>query len=62
MDVHVSSLSATVQSVDDRTLVSPDVLDTIVREVLARLASERSTEESRRRETSLWDSVREDAR
>ena len=62
MDVHVSSMNATVRAVDDRTLVSPEVMDVIVREVLARLASDRGVEASRRRDASMWESAREDER
>ncbi|MCW3494212.1 hypothetical protein [Microbacterium sp. SSM24] len=62
MDVHIGELSAEVRAVDDRTLVSPEVLDAVVAEVLRRLDARRSTEEAHREERSLWASVRESGR
>lgn len=62
MDVHIGQLDAEVRAVDDRTLVSPEVLDVVVAEVLRRLEARRASEASRRDESSLWGSVREDAR
>lgn len=62
MDVHIGELNATVRAVDDRTLVSPEVLDVVVREVLRQLESRRAGEEARREDSSLWDSVRWEGR
>jgi len=59
MDVHISSLNATVRAVDDRTLVSPEVLDVVVSAVLQRLEAESARESARRADASLWGSVRE---
>lgn len=60
MDVTISALNATVRAVDDRTLASPEVIDVIVREVLRRLESERTSDAARRDEARLWNSVREE--
>lgn len=62
MDVSISTFSATVRAVDDRTLASPEVVDVVAREVLRRLESQRSSEAARRDEATLWNSVREDPR
>jgi hypothetical protein len=58
MDVHIGRLDAEVTAVDDRTLLSPEVLDVVVRTVLARL--ERETEADRRHadDVTMWPSVR----
>jgi hypothetical protein len=58
MDVHIGEISSQVRPVDDRTLLSPEVLERLVREVLAALDSNRSTEARRVDETQLWSSVR----
>ncbi len=62
MDVTISEMHATVRAVDDRTLVSPEVVDVIAREVLRRLERDRSADDARRAEARLWNSVREDDR
>lgn len=62
MDVHIGELSAEVRAVDDRTLVSPEVLDAVVTEVMRRLDARRSSDESHREERALWGSVREGGR
>lgn len=59
MDVHIGELNAQVRAVDDRTLVSPEVLDVVVAEVLRRLESRQSSEAAHRRDASLWSSARE---
>lgn len=59
MDVHISSFNATVRAVDDRTLVSPDVLEVVVAAVLRRLEAEQGSAAARRDDASLWGSVRE---
>jgi len=61
MDVHVGQLTASVRAVDDRTLLSPEVLEEIVRQVLQRLEQQRSSERTAREDARLWSSVREDA-
>lgn len=58
MDVQIGHLETTVRAVDDRTLVSPDVLDVVVRAVLERLAQTRGAEEARQDEATMWPSVR----
>ncbi|HOA88675.1 hypothetical protein [Propioniciclava tarda] len=62
MDVHIGTFDAEVRAVDDRTLVSPEVVDVIAREVLRRLESRQSSEAARRADATVWNSVREDAR
>lgn len=62
MDVSISTFSAEVRAVDDRTLVSPEVVDVVVREVLRRLERQAGSEDARRGEARLWNSVLEDPR
>jgi len=59
MDVHIGELNAQVRAVDDRTLVSPEVLDVVVAEVLRRLESRQASADAHRRDASLWSSARE---
>jgi len=47
-----------VRPVDDRSLLSPEVLDRIVAATLAELESRRKGKERDRDETTLWQSVR----
>jgi hypothetical protein len=62
MDVHIGELSAQVRAVDDRTLVSPEVLEVVVAEVLRRLESRQSSEAAHRRDAGMWGSAREEGR
>lgn len=62
MEVHIGELNAEVRAVDDRTLVSPEVLDVVVAAVLRRLEARESTEAARRADSSLWGSAREAGR
>ncbi|MFQ5857426.1 MAG: hypothetical protein ACE5LU_17610 [Anaerolineae bacterium] len=66
MDVHIGEVNSTVRTTDSQALLSPQVLDQIVRVVLERLreeqAHERRVEEERRlrpavsaQETSAWE-------
>lgn len=66
MDVHIGEVNSTVRATDSQTLLSPQVLDQIVRVVLERLreeqAHEQRVEEERRlrpavsaQETSVWE-------
>jgi hypothetical protein len=57
MDVHVGEMQATVRAVDDRTLLSPDVMEVVVREVLDRLERERGRVARATDDTAMWPSV-----
>jgi hypothetical protein len=60
MEIEIGEVDLQVRPVDDRTLLSPDVLEAVVRAVVARLA-ERSDEANRARdEREMWNSVRGD--
>ena len=58
MDVHVDQVQASVRVVDDRSLLSPDVLDAIVRAVVERLQGERDSAARAGDDRRLWPSVR----
>jgi hypothetical protein len=58
MDVHIGRLDAEVTAVDDRTLLSPEVLEAVVRAVLARLQREREAERRHADDVRVWPSVR----
>ena len=58
MDVHIGEMDATVRAVDDRSLLSPDVLDAVANAVLARLDERKRHECARRDEATPWRSVR----
>lgn len=58
MDVHIGEMEATVRAVDDRSLLSPDVLDAVAQEVLDRLDRRRQDESRRRDDATPWASVR----
>lgn len=58
MDVHIESLQATVRAVDDRTLLSPDVMETVVAEVMARWERRTTSLAQARDEARMWPSVR----
>lgn len=62
MDIDIASMSATVRAVDDRSLLSPDILDAVVREVISRLDTRQRAEDARREDTGFWGSVREAGR
>lgn len=62
MEVHIGELSAQVRAVDDRTLVSPEVLEEVVALVLRRLDARESTRAAERDERALWGSAREPGR
>jgi hypothetical protein len=58
MDVHIGDVRSEVRAVDERGLLSPDVLARIVDEV-TRAIDSRSVDAARRDgETQLWGSVR----
>ena len=58
MDVHIENLQTTVRAVDDRTLLSPDVMDTVVAEVMRRWERVQGTTAQAKDEARLWPSVR----
>jgi hypothetical protein len=58
MDTSIGHVSLTVSAVDDRTLLSPDVMEVVVAEVIRRLDAQRSSAAAQREERSLWPSVR----
>ncbi|GGL14686.1 hypothetical protein [Nocardia jinanensis] len=59
MDVHIGEIDTTVRAVDDRSLLSPEVLDAVAQAVLERLEQRRRLDAARRDEATLWGSVRE---
>jgi hypothetical protein len=58
MDVHIGHLDAEVTAVDDRSLLSPEVLEVIVRAVLARIERATEVQERHRDDVTMWPSVR----
>jgi hypothetical protein len=58
MDVHIGEMETTVRAVDDRSLLSPAVLDAVVEAVVARLEQRRRLDAARRDEATTWGSVR----
>ncbi|MEI2704631.1 MAG: hypothetical protein V9E89_05035 [Ilumatobacteraceae bacterium] len=58
MDIHIDRLSTKVTAIDPRGALSPDVLDTIVTQVLARLERRSATQRNADDDTALWTSVR----
>ena len=59
MDVHIEQADVTVRAVDDRSLLSPDVLERIVEAVIARMAERRAEESRQSSDRQLWRSVRD---
>ncbi|EID74486.1 MULTISPECIES: hypothetical protein [Rhodococcus] len=58
MDVHIGEMDATVRAVDDRSLLSPDVIDAVTQAVLQRLDQRRADEARRHDDATPWASVR----
>jgi hypothetical protein len=58
MNASVEHVAFTVTAVDDRTLLSPEVLDTVVTEVIRRLDRRASSAATQRDEMTIWPSVR----
>lgn len=58
MDVHIAAMDATVRAVDDRSLLSPGVLDSVANAVIDRLGKHSLAEAVRRDEATPWSSVR----
>lgn len=57
MDVHIGEMEATVRAVDDRSLLSPEILDAVADAVLTRLEHRRRLDAARRDEAMPWGSV-----
>jgi len=58
VDVHIENLQATVRAVDDRTLLSPDVMDTVIAELMTRWERRTSSRAQATDEARIWPSVR----
>jgi hypothetical protein len=54
----VGEVDLRVQPVDDRTLLSPDVLDRVVAAVIARLDERDRSQAGARADRAMWNSVR----
>jgi hypothetical protein len=59
MAFEIADVDLKVKTVDDRTLLSPDVMEVVVREVIARLDARSSDMARQRDEKQLWGSVRD---
>jgi hypothetical protein len=57
MDVHIGELEATVRAVDDRSLLTPEVLDAVADAVAIRLEHRRQSDRARHDEARPWGSV-----
>ncbi len=58
MDTSVEHVSLTVSAVDDRTLLSPEVMEVVVNEVMRRIDQRQASASARRDEMAVWPSVR----
>ena len=58
MDLDLPKVDVHVTAVDDRTLLSPEVMEVVVTEVMARMERKRSSAVSAKDEAALWPSVR----
>jgi hypothetical protein len=61
MSFDIGQVDLQVRAVDDRTLLSPDVMEVVVREVLARLEAQAGTRQRQREDVQVWGSVRDGA-
>lgn len=59
MAFEIGEVELQARSVDDRTLLSPDVMEVVVREVIARLDSQAGQRQRHHDEVQLWGSVRD---
>jgi hypothetical protein len=57
-DTSVGYVALTVSAVEDRTLLSPEVLDAVCTEVIRRLDRRQASTTAQRDEAALWPSVR----
>lgn len=58
MDVHIGEMQSEVRPVDDRSVLSPEVLGRIVDATLAELRRRSASEDQAHQDTQLWHSVR----
>jgi hypothetical protein len=58
MELHIGRVDSEVRAVDDRSLLSPDVLDRVVAEVMRALDGRRAVEVRRTDDAALRSSVR----
>jgi hypothetical protein len=58
MDIHIGKATTKVTPVDDRSILAPDVLPHVVREVMRALESTSARQTQRDEDTQLWGSVR----
>jgi hypothetical protein len=58
MDIELPKVDVQVSAVDDRTLLSPDVMEVVVTEVLRRLERKHSSAASAKDDAAMWPSVR----
>jgi len=58
MDLDIGTTELEVRPVDDRTLLSPDVLEAVVRAVVARLEGRADSSALARDDRGMWNSVR----
>ncbi|MFD2081324.1 hypothetical protein SAMN05421678_12630 [Actinopolymorpha cephalotaxi] len=56
----VGEIDLRIQPVDDRTLLSPDVLDRVVSAVIARLDERERTQAGAKSDRAMWNSVRKE--
>jgi hypothetical protein len=58
MDVHIGEMQSEVRLVDDRSVLSPEVLARVIEATLAELERRRAGEQQAHSDTRLWHSVR----
>lgn len=59
MAFDIGQVDLQVRAVDDRTLLSPDVMEVVVREVLARLDARSGSQQRHHDDVKVWGSVRD---
>jgi hypothetical protein len=57
-EFEVGEVDLRIQPVDDRTLLSPDVLERVVSAVLARIDERERTQAGGKADRAMWNSVR----
>ena len=57
-EFEVGEVDLRIQPVDDRTLLSPDVLERVVSAVLARIDERERTQADGKADRAMWNSVR----
>jgi len=58
MDLDLPKVDVRVTAVDDRTLLSPEVMEAVVTAVMARIERTRSSIASAKDDAAMWPSVR----